>query len=220
MALVKLSDYYANDEATICDALDALSQATVVKLTDDADMYFDGSPCALGAMLAETTPAVAVAAFDDFIAIEDGCLKPLPKPDALLYDESTIKPTFLYREEIKTVGGSDYGTPTERGPIEMGEITIPVFAQDMVVLVYVTVLWHKDGSYRMKYLPKYGEQLMEPNYTEVYQEESLSLQWSSSSAYTNHISHAAGTEAKFRLLVKHMSGKIKVLVSALIFKAS
>jgi hypothetical protein len=67
MALVKLSDYYADENSTICDALNALSEATSVKLTDDADMYFDGSPCALGTMLAETTPAVAVAAFDDVV---------------------------------------------------------------------------------------------------------------------------------------------------------
>lgn len=219
MALVKLSDYYVDDEATVCDALEALSNATEVKLTDDPDMYFDGSPCALGEMLSDTA-AVGVDDFDNYVGIEDGCLKPLPDPGPLLYDETTIKPTFLYKEETKTVGGSDYGSPTERDPIEMGEITIPVFAQDMVVLVYVTVLWHKDGPYRIKYLPKYGEQLMEPNYTEVYQEESLSLQWSSTSAYTNHISHTAGTEAKFRLLIKHMAGQIKVLVSALIFKAN
>lgn len=218
MALVKLSDYYVDDEATVCDALEALSNATEVKLTDDADMYFDGSPCALGAMLTET-PEVAITEFDNYIAIEDGCLKPLPDPGPLLYDETTIKPTFLYREEVRNVGYGDYGTP-EREPIEMGEITIPVFAQDMVVLVYVTVLWHKEESHRIKYLPKYGEQQMESNYTEIYQEESLSLHWNGTSAYTNHISHVAGTEAKFRLLVKHMSGQIKVIVSALIFKAS
>lgn len=218
MALVKLSDYYVDDEATVCDALDALSNATEVKLTDDADMYFDGSPCALGAMLSES-PAVAVSDFDDMVAIEDGCLKPLAKPDPLLYDETTIRPMFLYKEEVRTVGGSDYGSPTERDPIEMGEITIPVFAQDMVVLVYVTVLWHKEESHKIKYLPKYGEQQMESNYTEL-QEDSATLHWNSTSAYTNHISHVAGTEAKFRLLIKHMSGQIKVIVSALIFKAS
>jgi len=219
MALVKISDYYVNEEATVCDALDALSGATEIKLTDDADMYFDGSPCALGVMLSET-PAVAITDFDNYIGIEDGCLRPLPDPGPLLYDHTTIKPLFLYREEqVNVNGGASYGSP-ERDPIEVGEITIPVFAQDMVILYYATILWNRGGAaYQMKYLPKYGEQLMEPGYTELW-EESITLTWATSSAYSNHISHSAGTEAKIRLLVKHMTGTVRVLASAIVFKAS
>lgn len=218
MALVKLSDYYPEEEnASICDALDALSEAVDIQLTDDPDSYFDGSPCALGVVIQET-PAVGIDDFDNYVGLEDGCLKPLPDPGPLLYNHTTMKPMFLYREEVRNVGESSYGSP-ERGPIEMGEITIPVFAQDMVVLVYVTILWHREGEHLMKYLPKYGEQLLESDYTELNGAESTTLHWNSTSAYTNHISHGAGTEAKFRILIKHMAGQIKVLVSALIFKA-
>jgi len=220
MALVKLSDYYPAEEgASICDALDALSEAVEIKLTDNPDEYFDGSPCALGPVIKET-PAVGLADFDDYVALEDGCLKPLPDPGPLLYNHTTVKPTFLYREEIRNVGESNYGSPVERDPIEMGEITIPVFAQDMVVLVYATILYHRECECNIKFLPKYGEQLLESDYTEIRGNESLTLHWTGMAGYINHISHGAGTEAKFRLLIKYMGGQIKVLVSALVFKAS
>jgi hypothetical protein len=121
----------------------------------------------------------------------------------LLYDETTIKPTFLSNEEIKGFSGPGYGTP-ERDPVEMASVTIPVFAQDMVVLVYCTIFWnHGSGDY-VKFLGKYGDQLMENDYTELYQDESNTLTW---------------TEAKFRLLVKAGSGTVKVITCAVVFRA-
>lgn len=215
MALVKLSDYYSNEESGVCDALGALSDATDIQITDDPDKYFDGSPCAFGMVIKETPENTD---FDDYIALEDGCLKPLPDPGALLYDETTVKPTFLSKEESRRVGYADYGSPIEREPIEMGEVTIPAFSQDMSVIVYVTVFFHNDGGYRIKFLPKYGEQLLEADYTEL-PDESNTLYWVSSASYQNHISHVAGTEAKFRILIKHSSGTVKVIVCALVFRA-
>lgn len=221
MALIKLSDYYPADSDSICDALDSLSEATSVKITDDPNMYFDGSPCALGVVLKET-PAVGIDDFTYYVGLEGDCLRPLPDPGPLVYDHTTIKPMFLFAEETKAVsGGADYGTPNERDPIEMASVTVPVFAQEMTILVYFTILWHPDGGGRsVKFLMKYGEQLAEPEYTELYQEESGTLWWKSTGSYVNSITHHAGNEAKIRMLIKHMSGTVKVITSAIVFKSS
>jgi hypothetical protein len=73
MALVKLSDYYTDEATSVCDALGLLSEATDIQITDDPNKYFDGSPCALGMVVKE---APENNDFDDYIALEDGCLKP------------------------------------------------------------------------------------------------------------------------------------------------